>query len=139
MAYARLHPMWGCIGVVVGDSGGRCASVCLRSSALSRRQPARERSERAIPCLRSSAPSRRQPARERSERAIPCLRSSAFPRRQPARERSERAIPCLRSIAHIKKPPLIWDGHFVGCNNSVWPRRSIRLLSLYIPYLYNVH
>ena len=28
--------------------------------------------------------------------------------------------------------------HFVGCNNSVWPRRSIQLLSLYIPYHYNV-
>lgn len=29
--------------------------------------------------------------------------------------------------------------HFVECNNSVWPRRSTRLLLLYIPYLYNVH
>ncbi len=29
--------------------------------------------------------------------------------------------------------------HFVECNNSVWPRRSIQLRLLYIPYHYNVY
>ena len=29
--------------------------------------------------------------------------------------------------------------HFVGCKNSVWPRRSIQLRLLYIPYHYNVY
>ena len=28
--------------------------------------------------------------------------------------------------------------HFVGYKNSVWPRQSIRLRLLYIPYHYNV-
>lgn len=51
----------------------------------------------------------------------------------------QKKSPSGTPVVTFRLDHLFKGGHFVGCNNSVWPRRSIRLLSLYIPYHYNVH